>query len=154
MRRDERNALWAASPASPSSTSARISRLASTLVSGVRSSWEASATNCRCRVSIASVSARDSARGDEHLVERHGELADLVGGVRHGDAALRVARARDVACGDGQLRDGSHGVASHDQTGAQRQQRAAEHTDGQEVAHAVLRAGDVRQPPAIVTMTE
>ena len=48
----------AASPRSPSSSSASSSRLARTLVSGVRSSCEASATNSRWRTSVASVSSR------------------------------------------------------------------------------------------------
>ena len=58
MRRDERRADAAASRGSPSSSSSSSSRLASTEVSGVRSSCEASATNSRWRCSAASVSAR------------------------------------------------------------------------------------------------
>ena len=58
IRRDERSAESAVDFISPSSCSESSSRLASTLVSGVRSSCEASATNARWRTSIASVSPR------------------------------------------------------------------------------------------------
>ncbi len=58
MRLDERRAERAASPSSPCSDSASSSRFASTLVSGVRSSCDASATKRRWRASIASVSPR------------------------------------------------------------------------------------------------
>jgi hypothetical protein len=61
MRCEERSADRAASPCSPSSVSARKSRFARTLVSGVRSSCDASATNSRWRRSIASCSSRDAA---------------------------------------------------------------------------------------------
>ena len=57
MRREERRAERAASPSSPCRDSASSSRLASTDVSGVRSSCEASATKRRWRASVASVSA-------------------------------------------------------------------------------------------------
>ena len=56
IRREERSAEAAASRCSPSSASSSSSRLASTEVSGVRSSCEASATNSRWRASVASVS--------------------------------------------------------------------------------------------------
>ena len=58
IRWEERSAERAASPWSPSRDSASSSRFASTLVSGVRSSCEASATKRRWRASIVSVSPR------------------------------------------------------------------------------------------------
>ena len=60
IRRLERSAEAAASRCSPCSVSSSSSRFASTDVSGVRSSCEASATNSRWRSSAASVSVRAS----------------------------------------------------------------------------------------------
>ena len=58
IRRDERSAEAAASRCSPVRTSSSSSRFASTEVSGVRSSCDASATNSRWRTRVASVSER------------------------------------------------------------------------------------------------
>ena len=55
---------------SPCSSSLSSSRFASTLVSGVRSSCEASATNSRWRCSAPSVSMRALSSALEHLLER------------------------------------------------------------------------------------
>ena len=87
IRREERSAEAAASRCSPCSVSSSSSRLASTDVSGVRSSCEASATNSRWRASVASVSARASSSAcsiDSSVV---GELGDLVVGLRARDRA-------------------------------------------------------------------
>ena len=58
MRRDERSAESAMSRCSPASSASSSSRFARMLVSGVRSSCDASATNLRWRASVASVSPR------------------------------------------------------------------------------------------------
>ena len=93
IRREERSAEAAASRCSPSSSSSSSSRLASTEVSGVRSSCEASATNSRWRASVASVSARASSSACEHRLQRPRQLGDLVLGLRAAGSARR-----DRAC--------------------------------------------------------
>ena len=79
-------------PARRSSSSVSSSRLASTLVSGVRSSCEASATNSRWRSSIAWVSVRGGVERAEHPLERAGQLGDLVLGLGVGEPPAGVAR--------------------------------------------------------------
>ena len=101
IRRDERSAEAAMSRCSPSSSSLSISRLASTLVSGVRSSCEASATNSRWRLSAACVSPR-AGQGAEHLVEGAREVRHLVVGLGLGQGHVGVARARDLLGGGGE----------------------------------------------------
>ena len=92
IRREERSAEAAASRCSPSSSSSSSSRLASTEVSGVRSSCEASATNSRWRASAASVSRARLVERVEHRLERARELGDLVLGLRAA-ACRRTGRA-------------------------------------------------------------
>ena len=99
IRREERSAERAASACSPWSESASSSRLASTLVSGVRSSCEASATNWRWRASIASVSPRaaSSSRSIPSSVRASSATSSSASGwgiVRGG-----VAGARDLLGG-------------------------------------------------------
>ena len=101
----ERSAERAASRSAPCSDSTSSSRFASTLVSGVRSSCEASATKRRWRSSVASVSLRARVERAEHALQRARELGDLVVGVRLGQRAARVARALDLGGGRGQLGD-------------------------------------------------
>jgi hypothetical protein len=62
--------------------------LASTLVSGVRSSCEASATNSRWRRSIASCSRATRPRATSIPSSVRGQLGDLVVGAVDRDAAL------------------------------------------------------------------
>ena len=62
------------------------SRLVRSEVSGVRSSWPASATSWRCR-------SREAASAGEHLVERRGQPGDLV-------VALDRQRAQVLGAGD------------------------------------------------------
>ena len=90
------------------------SRLACTLVSGVRSSCEASATNSRWRSKARSRSVRGLVERLEHLVHRLRQLADLVvgGGDRHppgrvaggGDLARRARSARRSGASRGRRR--------------------------------------------------
>ena len=97
MRREERSAEAAASRCSPVSSSSSSSRFASTEVSGVRSSCEASATNSRWRASAPSVSARALVERREHRVQRAGQLGHLVLGLGVGQLQRGVARALDLA---------------------------------------------------------
>ena len=137
IRREERRAEAAASRCSPSRYSSSSSRLASTEVSGVRSSCEASATNSRWRASVASVSAARLAERREHRLQRARQLGHLVLGVRARDPHRRVARALDLARGRGHLGDRLHRAPRGGQAGQQREQAAAEHAEGQEHLHAV-----------------
>ena len=116
--------------ARPSSSSSSSSRLASTEVSGVRSSCEASATNSRWRASVASVSARASSSACEHRLQRARQLGDLVVGL-----GVRDPHATGRACARsrarrGQLGDRLHRAARGRQAGEQRQRGAAEHAEG------------------------
>ena len=82
----------------PSSEACSSSRFAITLVSGVRSSCEASATNSRCFcIARRARPRRSSAR--EHLVQGAGQLADLVLDCRLRHPPGGVARRRDLAGG-------------------------------------------------------
>ena len=101
----------AASPWSPCSDSASSSRFASTLVSGVRSSCEASATNWRWRASVASVSRARGVELAEHALQRARELGDLVVGLGLGQ--LREgSRVRAISAAvRGQLGDRRHRAA-------------------------------------------
>ena len=102
------SAAWSAAPprrsraCSPLSSSVSSSRLASTLVSGVRSSCEASATNSRWRSSIA-WSRRARVQGGEHAAQRPRQLGDLVVGLGARHLTRWVAGALDLAGGVGEL---------------------------------------------------
>ena len=95
-------------PRSPSRLSASSSRFASTLVSGVRSSCEASATNSRWRCSaLLGLRARRVERV-EHAVERARELGDLVVGLvvgmrRAGSRVRSILRAVAVSAAIGAI---------------------------------------------------
>ena len=139
MRWEERSAERAASPWSPCSDSASSSRFASTLVSGVRSSWEASATKRRWRASIASVSPRaaSSSRSIPSSVRASSATSSSACGL--GDAARRVARARDLRGGAGQRGDRRHRPARDRHAGEQREHAAGEHAEQQEQLDALDR---------------
>ena len=62
----------------PARASSAYPRMAA---SGVRSSWEASATNCRTRVSRRLPGGQRARDVAEHLVQRRADLADLGAGV-------------------------------------------------------------------------
>ena len=102
------------------------------LVSGVRSSWEASATNSRWRASAASLSSCGLAELAEHVLEGVGQVGDLVVGARLGQRDVRVPRPRHLARGAGEPGDRAHRAAGHQQAAEEREQRAAEHAEGQE----------------------
>ncbi len=145
-------AATSAAPTSPSraarprARSASSSRLARMLVSGVRSSCEASATNSRWRSSEASVSPRAALSSPQHVLERVRQVGDLVVGLGFGSVHVGVARAGDLARGARQAGDRPHRAACHDQPAEQRQQRPAEHAEGEEQPHAVDRARRSRSP--------
>ena len=139
IRREERSADAAASRCSPSSSISSSSRLASTEVSGVRSSCDASATNCAlARERRLRLGARLVQRL-EHALQRRRELGDLVVRLRVGDRQRRVARARDRARGVGEPVIGAMARARGREAGEQRQRGAAEHAEAEEDAHAVRR---------------
>ena len=97
MRWEERSAERAASPWSPCSDSASSSRLASTLVSGVRSSCEASATKLAlAREHRLGLAARGVELA-EHALERARELGDLVVGLRTGASPREGSRVRAIS---------------------------------------------------------
>ena len=133
---------------SPVSSSSSSSRLASTEVSGVRSSCEASATNSRWRTSALSVSVRAPSRAWSIASSVRRQLGDLVVGLGVGEGQRRVARALDPAGGRRQLGDRLHRAARGGQAGQQGQQRAAEHAEREEHLHAVGGVLDVGDPAA------
>ena len=117
------------------------SRFASTLVSGVRSSCEASATNSRWRLQRAlGLEARALERA-EHLLERLRQLGDLVVAVRLGDGERGVAGPRDLARGGRDVGHRAQRAARQREPAEQREQRAAEDAEGQEQAHAARPSG-------------
>ncbi len=109
----------------------------------MRSSCDASATNCRCRASVASVSPRASLSANSMLSSVLRQLGDLVVGLGMGDRQRRVARARDRARGVGEPRDRRHRARRGGEAGEQRERRAAQHAEAEEHAHAVLPDLDV-----------
>ena len=145
MRREERRAEAAVSRCSPVSSSSSSSRLASTEVSGVRSSCEASATNSRWRASAPSVSARASP-SDASIASSvwassaTSSSASVCGIFSDGSRVCSIRRAAAASCGDR-----LHRAARHGQAGQQGQEGAAEDAEGQEDLHAVcgvLHLGD------------
>ncbi len=102
IRRVERSAASAVSACSPASSSVSRSRLASTLVRGVRSSCEASAMNSRCRSSIAWVSAREESRAPSiaSSVRASSAISSLASGwgtCRLGSRVRSISRAASVS---------------------------------------------------------
>ena len=104
MRREERSAESAMSRCSPASSASSSSRLARMLVSGVRSSCEASATNLRWRVERGLGLLARGAQLAEHVLEGVREVGHLVVGLRLRQRDVRVARAGDLARGAGEAR--------------------------------------------------
>ncbi len=146
IRCDERSAEPAISAASPlsrgppgrSSSSWSSSRLARMLVSGVRSSCEASATNWRWRSSVASRLAARGAELGEHLAERRRQIGDLVVGDRPRQlGVLGIAGARDLARRLGQPGDRTHRAAGDEEAGEEGEDRPDQHPEEQEEANAV-----------------
>ena len=139
MRCEERSAERAASPWSPCSESASSSRFASTLVSGVRSSCEASATNWRWRASIASVSSRaaSSSRSMPSSVRASSATSSSAGGwgmPREGSRVRAISAAVEVSCGDRR-----HRAARDRHARGEREQAAGEHAEHQEQLDALDR---------------
>ena len=150
MRREERRAEAAASRCSPSRSSSSSSRLASTEVSGVRSSCEASATNSRWRASVASVSARasSSALSIDSSVRASSATSSSASGRGIRTDGSRVRSTSRAALG--QLGDRLHRAPRGGQAGQQREQGAAQHAEGQEDLHAVGGRLHVGEPPGVL----
>ena len=108
------------------------SRLASTLVSGVRSSCEASATNSRCFCIARLALGAGGVERAQHLVERLGQLADLVVDRRLRHPLRGVAGVGDLARGRGQRGDRPHRPAGDREPGEAGEQGAAEDPGGDE----------------------
>ena len=102
------------------------------LVSGVRSSCEASATNSRWAWTSCWASVREASSSREHRIERPSQLGDLVVGRRLRHRERRVARRRDFARGRGQRRDRPHRPLRHPQAGERRQQCSGADSDAEE----------------------
>ena len=147
MRCEERSAERAASACSPSQRSASSSRFASTLVSGVRSSCEASATNWRWRASIASVSPRaaSSSRSMPSSVRASSATSSSASRLRACCATGSRVRAISRAARR-ELRDRRHRAARDRHAGEQRERRAGEHAEQQEQLDAADRRLDVGRP--------
>ena len=105
-------------------------------MSGVRSSCEASA---RKRRSVAR--ARSSAA--EHAVQRLRQLAHLVAGRRHREAATGVARPLDLPRGGGQPAQRAQAAPRHQRHGERAEQRGARRRDDQECAQPPQRPVDL-----------
>ena len=102
MRLDERSADSAISRCSPASSDSSSSRFARMLVSGVRSSCDASATNSRWRTSVASVSPRAalSSRSMSSKVCARSDTSSLacgLGSVTSGSRVRATSRAARVS---------------------------------------------------------
>ena len=126
------------------------SRLARTLVSGVRSSCEASATNSRCFFIAASRSVRaaSSERSICSSVRASSPTSSLDLGVGH--VAGGVAGAGDLARGRGQRRDRPHRPAGDRDAGEAGEQGAAEDAGGDEEPEAVDGRVDVGDVAAVL----
>ena len=141
IRRDERSADSAISRRSPSSSDSSSSRLARMLVSGVRSSCEASATNARWRASVASVSLRAALSSWSMSSNVWARSATSSLALRLGQRDVGVARAGHLARRAGEAGDRPHRALGHVQAGDEGEQRAAEHAEGEEEADPVDRGG-------------
>ncbi len=111
------------------------------LVSGVRSSCEASATNARWRASVASVSLRAALSSWSMSSNVWARSDDLVVGAGLGERDVGVAGAGDLARRAGEAGDRPHRALGHVQAGDEGEQRPAEHAEGEEEADAVDRGG-------------
>ena len=137
LRRAEETAATSSSePSSVASEASSSSRLARMLVSGVRSSCEASATNSRCRLIVLSVSDRAASSSPKHLIERPRQLGDLVVALRLGDPARGVSRRGDLAGGGRQRRDRPHRPVGDSHAGDPGEDRADRHPHGRGTARA------------------
>ena len=92
------------------------------------------------RASPRSRRARRPARAASSS-KRVGEVGDLVVGPRLGQRDLRVARARHLARGAGQPGDRAHRALGDVEAAEEREQRAAQHAEGEEQPHAVRPCG-------------
>ena len=97
------------------------------LVSGVRSSWDASATKSRCDLDHLLGLAAGGVELAQHLVERLSQLGDLVLGLGHRQAQRRVAGVRDLAGDAGEAGDRAHRPVGDGQPGERGEDRAAEY---------------------------
>ena len=144
----ERSADAAASWSAPWSDSTSSSRFASTLVSGVRSSCEASATNARWRSSVASVSSR--AAESESSIPRSVRESSATSSSAVGSGSVRLgSRVRSISAAAAV--SSAIGVIARRATSAPaaiRQDRPGEHAEREqqlEVADLALQRGD-REP--------
>ncbi len=107
------------------------------LVRGVRSSWEASATNSRWRTSADSVSSRAASSWRSMSSSVCGQLGHLVVGLGARQRLRRVARARHLASGAGEPGDRAHRATSHGEAGQKGQAGAAEDPQPEEEVQPV-----------------
>ena len=128
-RVDHRAVVVLAGSASEACSSSRLARM---LVSGVRSSCEASATNSRCFFIAASRSARaaSSERSICSRVRASSPTSSSAFGLRH--VARGVAGVGDLARGRGQRGDRPHRPAGDRDAGEAGEQGAAEDAGGDE----------------------
>ncbi len=80
----------------------------------------------------------------QHRLEGVGEVGHLVVGARLGQRDVRVARACHLAGRSGQAGDRPHRALGDVEAAQEGEQRAAEHAEGEEEAHAVDRPIDGR----------
>ena len=97
------------------------------LVSGVRSSCEASATNSRWRRRADSRSERAASSESSICSQRPRQLADLVVGAGLGHVARGVAGLGDLTCGRGQRGDRPHRAAGDRHPGEAGEHGRADH---------------------------
>ena len=130
IRREERSAESTTSRSSawsaPPSDACSSSRLASTLVSGVRSSCEASATNSRCCCSAVLPLGPGAVQRAQHLLQRLRQFADLVFDRRVGHVLGGVAGFGDLFGARGEGGDRAHRAARDRHPGEAGEQGAAE----------------------------
>ena len=115
----ERSAERGGLAVGPRSDSTSSSRFASTLVSGVRSSCEASATKARWRSSVVSVSSRAAASEASMPLSVRESSATSSSAVGCGQRPVGVAGALDLGCRGGQLGDRRDRAARDERPGAQ-----------------------------------
>ena len=114
-----------------------VARFASRLVSGVRSSWPASAAKRRALSSACALPVGRGAEPREHRVEVAGERVDLLGPVADRHALGQVGRARDLLGGAAQaLQRAERDARQRAREQRREQQRAGERGEHDELQPA------------------